>query len=91
LLFRSNKKDIHVLARVAALIFVVNALYIAWSIEPTFYPHGIRFHWVDITAWLGIGGIWVAVFAANLGKHPLLFRPPPELVAAIPGMNHERQ
>jgi hypothetical protein len=90
LLFRANKKDIHILARIAALIFFVNALENFWSIAPTFYPHGIRLHWSDFTAWVGIGGIWFAMFAANLGRHPLLFRPPPELIGAMPELNHER-
>ncbi|MDQ6632194.1 MAG: hypothetical protein M3Y82_10645 [Verrucomicrobiota bacterium] len=72
LLFRAAKKNVRALATVALLIFLVNALEIFWTIAPTFYPSGIKIHWTDFTAWFGIGGIWLAIFAANLKRHPLL-------------------
>jgi hypothetical protein len=72
LLFRAAKKSVRTLATVALLIFLVNALEVFWTIAPTFYPVGIKIHWTDFAAWFGIGGIWLAVFAANLKRHPLL-------------------
>jgi hypothetical protein len=41
-------------------------------IGPEAYPHGLRFHWLDLAAPIGLGGVWVALFAANLKSRPLL-------------------
>jgi hypothetical protein len=89
LLFRSYKQNLRRLAAVAALVFLVYALQIYWTIVPTFYPTGIKIHWTDFTAWLGMGGIWMATLAANLKKHPPLVRPLPETVSLTPEISHE--
>jgi hypothetical protein len=83
LLFRSVKKNIPTLATVAVLIFIVHALEIFWVITPTFYTGGIKIHWTDFAAWLGIGGIWLGIFAANLKRHPLLARNDPRIEQSI--------
>ncbi|HEY5298028.1 MAG TPA: hypothetical protein VIK59_08880 [Verrucomicrobiae bacterium] len=72
LLFRAVKKNIPWLAAIAAVIFLTHALEIFWVIAPTFYAGSIQIHWTDFAAWLGIGGIWLAVFSFNLKRHPLL-------------------
>jgi hypothetical protein len=80
LLFRAAKKNIRILAAMAVLIFAVHALEVFWMIAPTFYADGIKIHWTDFAAWLGLGGIWLGVFFANLKRHPLLAKnnPPVE-------------
>ena len=90
LLFRSFKQNINTLARVAALVFLVNALENFWSIAPTFYPAGLSIHWTDFAAWLGIGGLWTGTFAANLKKHPLLVRSVVETAPAATEVSHEK-
>jgi hypothetical protein len=72
LLFRQIKQNIAALATIAALVFVAHAGEIFWMIAPTFYPNGLRLHWTDPAAWIGIGGIWTAIFIGNLKRHPLL-------------------
>ena len=71
LLFRAAKKNVQCLATIALVIFFTHALEIFWVIAPTFYPT-LKIHWTDFAAWLGIGGIWLTVFARNLKRHPLL-------------------
>ncbi len=90
LLFRSHKQNISRLARVAVLVFLVNALENFWGVAPTFYPQGIKLHWTDFAAWLGIGGIWAGVFATHLKKHPLLVRTVAEPARATPEISHEK-
>ncbi len=74
LLFRAVKENVRRLAIISVLLFFVHVFETFWVVVPTFYPPGIRMHWTDFTAWLGIGGIWVAVFLGQLKKHPLLAR-----------------
>jgi hypothetical protein len=90
LLFRSYKENTRALAIVAALIFFVNALQNFWAVAPTFYPAKLTLHWTDLSAWLGIGGIWVGIFAANLKKHPLLIRNILQPEPALKKMSHEK-
>ncbi|HEX9047281.1 MAG TPA: hypothetical protein VF988_09665 [Verrucomicrobiae bacterium] len=79
LLLRAAKTNITSLTAIAAMLFLVHALEIFWVIAPEFYPHGISVHWTDFAAWLGIGGLWLAVFVGNLNRHPLLPLPPAQL------------
>jgi hypothetical protein len=79
LLFRAAKKNIQRLAVIAALVFAAHILEIFWTIAPTFYRDGISIHWTDFAAGLGIGGIWLGVFAGNLKRHPLLARNDPQI------------
>ena len=74
LLFRAAKKNIRTLALIAALLFCVEALAVYWMIAPTFYPARMEFHWTDFAVWFGMGGLWLAVFLFNLGRHPLKIR-----------------
>jgi hypothetical protein len=83
LLFRSSKKHIRRLATIAVLVFLAHALEIFWAVAPTFYPTRITVHWTDFVAWLGIGGIWLGVFAFNLKRHPLLAQNNPQAVGAV--------
>lgn len=76
LLFRKVKKNVRLLATIVVSIFAIHAVETFWVIAPTFYPQ-IEIHWTDFAAWFGIGGIWLAVFAGNLKRHPLLARNDP--------------
>ncbi|MGH7952126.1 MAG: hypothetical protein ACREFE_09435, partial [Limisphaerales bacterium] len=78
LLFRVIKTHPHRLVKIAVLIFFVHAIEIFWVIAPTFYPR-VEIHWTDFAAWLGMGGIWLGIFATNLKRHPLLARNDPRL------------
>lgn len=86
LLSRSAKQSGRVLKRVAVLILIMNVLAMFWTIMPTFYPAGLRIHWTDLTAWLGIGGIWAGIFCLNLRRHPLLIHqfPQPSAIEPVP-------
>ncbi len=88
LLFRAAKMNVRTLAATALMIFLVNALETFWTIAPTFYPQGITIHWTDFAAWLGLGGIWLAVFAANLTRHPLIAQNLPAAETALPQTAH---
>jgi hypothetical protein len=89
LLFRAVKQNAPVLAVVALFVFAIHAVETFWVIAPSFYP-GIQVHWTDFAAWVGIGGIWLAVFAANLDRHPLLPRNDPRTEHLIAETAHAK-
>jgi hypothetical protein len=83
LLFRVMKQNVTRLVWIAALIFSVHVVEVFWTIEPTFYRGGAPVHWLDLAALLGLGGVWLAVFSANLKRHGLLPQNDPRIEYAI--------
>jgi hypothetical protein len=72
LLSRSLKRNAGKLATVAGLILVMRLLDLLWMIAPTYF--GERFHisWMDVVTPIGVGGLWLAMFAWELTKRPLV-------------------
>lgn len=89
LLFRALKKNVPALASIALIVFAIHAVETFWTIAPSFYPR-IEIHWTDFAAWFGIGGLWLAVFAGNLDRHPLLARNDPRAEQVITETAHAK-
>jgi hypothetical protein len=83
LLFRVMKQNVARLAAIAGLIFAGNIVEVYWTIEPAFFRTGAHVHWLDAAAVLGLGGVWLALFSANLKRHPLLPQNDPRIQYAI--------
>ena len=84
LLSRPLKRNAKALAGVAALMLVMQALDLFWLIGPDLATHGegeapFRIHWMDLAALLGLGGLWLALFARQALGAPLLPAGEPEL------------
>jgi hypothetical protein len=77
LLSRGLKRDFRALAAIAALVFLAHVVDVYWLVEPSFAHYGIRLSWLDFAALIGLGGLWLAMFAARLNNHPLLVRNDP--------------
>jgi hypothetical protein len=74
LLFRAVKRSQRWLVSISFLLFFVHAAATFWMIAPTFHPDGFYLHWTTVAVWLGIGGIWLGIFATHLKRHPVLAR-----------------
>jgi len=72
LLSRSRKKDARTLGYIALLVLGMRIIDTFWMIVPAFYPRGFSVHWLDPIALAAIGGIWMTVYATQLGAQPLL-------------------
>jgi hypothetical protein len=72
LLFRGIKSHIAALTTLATLIFTVHIVDAYWLVMPTLHPQGIQLSWLDFTAPIGIGGLWVSVFVSHLKNAPLI-------------------
>jgi hypothetical protein len=79
LLFRANKQRVPILMSIATLVFLARTLDVFWMVAPSFHPTGIRVHWLDVVAPLGVGGIWLAAFIHNLKRQDLLPHNDPRL------------
>jgi len=79
LLFRASKRQPRALAVLAIIVFVSQVVNAYWLVEPSFFPDGIHVHWVDFTAPIGIGGLWLANGLAALKRAALLPRNDPRI------------
>lgn len=85
LLSRSIKRNPHRLVLVAVLILIMRVIDLIWMIAPNETFSGAHFHIspLDLAAVLGIGGIWVAMFAGELQKRPLMAFNDPQMESVI--------
>jgi hypothetical protein len=83
LLFRAMKKHITPLTILAAILFVAHIVHAYWLVMPAFHKDGLSVHWLDFSAPIGIGGIWIAAFLFFLQRAPLLPQHDPGLQFAF--------
>jgi hypothetical protein len=83
LLSRTMKKSAQKLALLAVLILAMRVVDVIWLIEPTFSHGDFVFNWMDYVAPIAIGGLWMATFAWQLQKRPLLPINDPQLEQAL--------
>jgi len=62
LLSRARKQHPRRLLPIAVLIFAASVLDVFWLIVPSFRPTGFHVQWLDVVAFMGIGGLWVGAF-----------------------------
>ncbi len=72
LLSRDVKRNARLVAKVALFILCVRAIEVYWLLTPAFSPHHFRFHWLYVSTWLGVGGVWLWAFTGGLRNRPLI-------------------
>jgi hypothetical protein len=72
LLMRFIKRRGELLAYVAVGLIIMRNVELYWTVEPAFHPGALYFHWLDVAAPIGLGGIWLALFSWQLKSRPLL-------------------
>ena len=87
LLSRGANRNPRILFTAAALLVVIRFADICWLVLPAFSPH-FAIHWMDILVPAGLGGIWIAVFASQIPKRPLLPTGDPEFAEALAHGRH---
>jgi hypothetical protein len=88
LLMRFVKKNPQRLRALALWIIFVRMLDIFWFVAPAFRERGLEVYWTDLTALIGMGGIWLAYFIWNLKKRPLLVPNDPRNTYSVTGSAH---
>ncbi len=62
LLVRGTKRAPGRLFKIAALVLIMRFADLLWLIIPALSPEKMQIPWLAIVAWIGIGGLFVAVF-----------------------------
>ena len=78
LLSRAIKRQAGTMLTIAVLVIVMRLVDLFWYIGPS-GAHGedalnvaFHFHWMDLAAPTGIGGIWISMFLRHLRRHNLI-------------------
>jgi hypothetical protein len=84
LLSRPLKRNPRALAAVAGLMLLMRLVDLFWLIGPDLAGHGqgdapLRVHWMDLAAVLGLGGLWLFLFARQARAAPVLPTGEPEI------------
>jgi hypothetical protein len=90
LLSQDLKKNKKTIRAIAIYLVVIHAIDVYYLVEPNFTDvknPQFTLSWLDITAPLGFGGLWLAMFFRNLTAMPLLPLGAPDLNKAV---NHGR-
>lgn len=72
LLNREAKKNRTILGITSAVVLIIHFAEIYWIAMPVLYDHGFHFSWMDITAFLGLGGIFFGLFFYQFKKHKMI-------------------
>ncbi len=83
LLSQDLKKNFKGLRALAIMLIVVRCIGVFWETVPEFFPGHLHVSWMDFTAPIGLGGLFVAVFLTNLMKRPLIAPNNPNLEEAL--------
>jgi len=72
LLSRNLKRRAKTVGMVALWILAVRVVDLFWLVRPEFPATGFPLHWLDLTLPVGLGGVWLGMFARQLKTRPLL-------------------
>jgi hypothetical protein len=87
LLSRDLKRNLGALAAVAAFMFVMRLVDLFWIVAPDLAGHHgaeaadshLTVHLLDVASVIALGGLWLAAFARQLKRRPLLAATDPDL------------
>ena len=72
LLQRKVKRRLATLSIVAAWMLILSLVDVYWLVVPAYEQNAPEFHVLDVLAVIGVSGLWLAAFYAQLRKLPLL-------------------
>lgn len=87
LLHRFVKKDPSLLVKVCIGLFIMRIVDVFWLSQPPLRG-GFSVHWMDLTSFVGLGGIWLYFFFQNLKSRPLVPVHDPRLISNAQAAHH---
>jgi hypothetical protein len=70
------------------LVVFIHFLEIHWIVMPILNHHGIALSWMDVTTFLGLGGVFMGLFFYRLGRHALVPVKDPKLAKSLTSEFH---
>ncbi|MBK8480414.1 MAG: quinol:cytochrome C oxidoreductase [Proteobacteria bacterium] len=88
LMTRATKRRGATLLPAALWLLALHYLDLYWLVMPVLHPAGAAFDLLDLTAFLGIGGLFVAFFLRQLQRHALVPMRDPRLAESLAFENY---
>ena len=85
LLSRGLTRRPRTLGAIAAMVLLARVVDLAWIVQPELRSTGFPIHWLDVALAVGLGGVWLGVFARELKTRPLLPMGEPEVQEILAG------
>ena len=79
LLPRTIKRFAAPLAILAVWLLVMQWFDIHWQAMPVLHKELAQFHWLDLSCWIGLTGIFVGTFLWRFSRHAILCEGDPQL------------
>lgn len=89
LLNREQKHKKGVLTFVATTVVIMHFLEIYWIAMPTLNAHGIHFSWIDVSTFLGLGGIFFGLFFWRFKQNSMIPENDPKLEECLEKTYHK--
>ncbi|MEL0011668.1 MAG: hypothetical protein VW868_09030 [Bacteroidota bacterium] len=89
LLNREQKHRRNILAYVSVLVVIMHFLEIYWIAMPTLSAHGIHFSWIDLSTFLGLGGIFFGLFFRRFKQNSMIPENDPKLGECLEKSYHQ--
>jgi hypothetical protein len=72
LVFRASKRNMKVLTLAAIWFLIIQYVDWYWQVMPTFYPHGVSLHWLDVACLVAPLSALGLVFWSKMKAHALM-------------------
>lgn len=72
LLNKDVKTNFKIVSSISILILVSHFIELYWIAMPVLHQHGIHFNWMDVTTFLGLGGIFFGLFFYKFRKQKMV-------------------
>jgi len=72
LLNKDTKTNTTIVIAMSVLILVTHFLELYWLAMPVLHEHGIHFNWMDVTTFIGLGGIFFGLFFYRFKQHKMI-------------------
>lgn len=89
LLNRDRKHNRTLLIITSTLIITMHLIEIHWIVMPILHHGGIAISWLDITTFIGLGGIFMGLFFSTLKTHRMVPINDPTLPASLDKHYHQ--
>jgi len=89
LLNRDRKHNKTLLITTSVLIIVMHLIEMHWIVMPILHHSGIAISWLDITTFIGLGGIFMGLFFSTLKSHRIVPVNDPTLPASLDKHYHQ--
>jgi len=85
---RGAKRKLGALKVLAVWLLLMHLVDMYWLVMPTLHKHGVHLSWIDLTTFIGIGGIFFWVFWSRFMSRPVVPVGDPKLNQSIAFVNH---